>query len=86
MSKYIDEIIDSLKHRPNEWRCRENHELYKGKIEITGHGNSIMLSIIDVKINGIDFLTTWRDRAKLERAVSKWYTQFDLTTVTGEQP
>jgi hypothetical protein len=86
MSKYVDEIILSLEQRPNEWRSREGHELYREGIQITGHGNSTMLSIIDVWLNGIHQITTWKDRYRLERAVSKWFRVFDLKIVTGINP
>lgn len=82
MSKFIDEIVYSIRENSSEWCDNDGCGVKKGNIEVSLYGNSAMLSIINVWINGKTVPTTWLDRFKLEKAISFWYRNVPLSTIS----
>lgn len=82
MSKFIDEIITDIKADPDSWRDQCGNGIKKGEVIITDHGNSALLSIIDVYVNNKRITRTWRDGYRLEKAVSWWYKNVSLKTLS----
>jgi len=76
MSKFVDEILDSIKTNPKDWTVVKTRGYFTGiekdNIIISQHGNSAILSIINVEINGVRIPTTYIDLFRLERAITKW--------------
>lgn len=86
MSKYIKEIVESIKNNPTHWRRHGEEGLVRGDIIISKCGNAQWwlgwygTSIVEVTIKGKDtgqFLS-WGDKAKIERAFNRWLRKADL--------
>lgn len=81
MSKYIDEIVNSIRRNPNDWVRYGALGLKKGEttLEDTGNGSIWFFfwitSISNIKINGEDLPLTlsWIDHIKLEMAFKWWH-------------
>lgn len=82
MSKFIDEIIADIKTNPDLWQDNEGWGVKKDNIEIWGYGNTCVLSIVSVRINGKDMPTDYVGRFKLERTISNWYKTVSLKTIS----
>ena len=76
MSKFVNEILESIKNTPKDWTVVKTNGYFtgieNGSIVITEHGNSAILSIINVEINGVRIPTTYIDLFRLEKAITKW--------------
>lgn len=83
MSKYIDDIVFSLKNYPGTWSDNEGWGCKKGNIEIFGYSKVRLLTIITVKINGHIMPTNFRDKWKLEGAIGWWYKNVPLSQLTA---
>ena len=83
MSKFVDEIIDDIKSNPDSWRDQIGYGIKKDRIIITGHGNSAILSVIDVYVNNKQITRTYIDAFRLEKAVSWWYKNVSLKTISA---
>lgn len=81
MSKFIDEIIDDIKSNPLEWRDYRGNGIRKDEIIICGFGNSPLLSVIDVNINGKNIPTSYLDLWRLEVTIKNWYRTIPLKTI-----
>lgn len=73
MSKYVNEIIKDLKENPESFYDYKGRGLTKGNLKITGYGNTSLLSVIWLYINGKDMPITYIDKWKLESAIRNWY-------------
>jgi hypothetical protein len=88
MSKFVDEIVESINTDPRSWAphhgmySRRNDGLKKGGLEIEGYGNSKLLSIIHLNVGGIRTTLTYSDKRRLESAVSWWYETAPLSAIT----
>ena len=78
MSKFIEEIIKDLKDNPETWRDVKGGCIEKDEILISCFGNTRVLSVISVFINGQDIPTSYIDRWRLEVAVNNWYKTIPL--------
>ena len=78
----VDDIIVDVKANPKAWTRNSvadiNDGIKKDNIVLCNHGNSVLLSVMDVKIDGIKQLVTNRDSRKLERLINWWYETIDL--------
>lgn len=86
MSKYVDEIIDSLKSNPLDWVDYRGFGAKKGETIVWGYGNTRILSTIGVSINGEVMPTTYVDNWKLEVAIMKWYKSIPLAHLQKINP
>lgn len=75
MSVVIDELVKDIRNNPSSYtpKMEAFHGLKKEGVEIKLCGNTCLLSICNVYINGEPFPTTYIDRWKVEKAVSWWY-------------
>jgi hypothetical protein len=73
MSKFVKEVIESLKKTPENWISITKEDISSDKIKIIGFGNSRVLSVIYLHINSKKMPITYIDRWKLEVAVKKWF-------------
>lgn len=78
MSKYIDEIIKDIKTNPSTYKDFEGYGIEKAGIRISQFGNTRMLSIINVEINGKKMPTSYIDLWRLETAIKWRYRTIDL--------
>lgn len=84
MSKYISEIIQSIKKNPDNWTKHDNGCGIKHKtlnIKITNIGNSAILSVSEVYIDDCEVITTYIDCFRIERVVKWWYGNIGLTKI-----
>lgn len=82
MSSYINEIVNDIKVNPTQWKHYKGRGLQKDNIIISGFGNSKLLSICMVEINGTQMPTTYIDCWKLEAIVGEWYRTVNLKTIS----
>lgn len=73
MSKFVKEVIFSLNNTPKNWISITKEDISSDKINITGFGNSRVLSVICLHINSKKMPITYIDLWKLEVAVKKWF-------------
>lgn len=78
MSKYVNEILKDLKDNPETFKCNYGQGVKKDNVKISGYGNTRMLSVIDVHINGKSIPTSYIDLWRLEVAVQRWYRAISL--------
>ncbi|KKN79222.1 hypothetical protein LCGC14_0342390 [marine sediment metagenome] len=86
MSKFIEEIVTSIKSEPLSWEDNDGGELVnrsKGVL-LLQYGNGVLLSCINVLINGKETPTTYFDGMKLEHAIKKWYKGIGLEHLRGK--
>lgn len=81
MSKYVDEIIESLKTNPTHWKDYKGEGVEKGNIIVKGYGNTRILSVTNVYINDKWMPTSYIDNWKLEVAIMNWYRTVKLETL-----
>lgn len=79
MSKYVDEILKDLKDNPETFKDYEGQGVEKGNIIICLYGNTRVVSIIDVYINGKNMPTSYIDLWRLETAIKYWYRNISLS-------
>jgi len=73
MSKFVDEIIADIISNPVKWNRYRGDGIRKGQIIISPIGAPIILSIIQIEIEGVDMPLTYSDRWRLESTVRKWF-------------
>lgn len=78
MSKYVDDILQDIKENPLAW-SKAMGGVKKDNILITGMGNTALLSIVDIHIDGQYVPASYYDLFKIERAINKWYRSVPLT-------
>lgn len=78
MSKFIDQIMQDLKQHPLHYKDNKGHGVTKDEVTISQYGNTALLSVIKVEINGQTIPTTYWDCFHLERAVGRWYRSVSL--------
>lgn len=81
MSKFVDEILESIKKEPTTWKDYNACGVEKGNIKIYGYGNTKLLSICSVKINDKEMPVTYMDRWRIEKVISEWYRTVKLETL-----
>lgn len=89
MKVIVRDIIKDIKDNPNQWNpLKSGGENYytgiqKGDIEISGMGNTKLLSVIRIHIDGSMLLeVAYFDNWRLEAAVLKWYKQAKINQLT----
>jgi len=83
MSKIADELLTDIKSNPDSWRNYKGYGIQKDSIIICGYGNSALLSIIDIEINGNDIpALEYMDKYRLEKAITNWYRIVGLKTLS----
>jgi hypothetical protein len=82
MSKFVDEIIQDLKNNPKTFFDCRGVGVKKENIAVIGYGNTRVLSIIDVLVNGESIPTSYMDKWRLEVAIKNWYRNADLSTLS----
>jgi len=83
MSKFVDEIIHDIRTNPDTWQDQCGYGIKKDNVIVTDYGNTAILSIISVYVNNKEMTRTWRDGYKLEKAVSWWYRNVSLKTLSA---
>lgn len=78
MSKYVDEILKDLNDNPTSFKDYHGQGVEKGNIIISQYGNTRVLSVINVHINGKSMPTSYIDLWRLEVAIKKWYRTVSL--------
>lgn len=81
MSEFVNEILENIKNEPTTWRDYDAYGVQKGNIKIYGFGNSKLLSICSVKINGKEMPVTYMDRWRMEKIIDEWYRTVKLKTL-----
>lgn len=81
MSKFVSEIIDSIKNEPTSWKDYKGFGCQKEDIIVYGYGNTRVLSTCGVKINDKTMPLTYIDKYRLDKAVSNWYKTVSLKTI-----
>lgn len=77
MSKFANQILQDIKTNPNNW-YKIPHGISNGSIKIDCIGNTKLLSILDISVNGKDIPTTWLDRYRIEGVFYWWCENVDL--------
>lgn len=81
MSKFVNEIIESIRNEPTSWKDYKACGVEKGNIIVYGFGNSKLLSICSVVLNGKEMPTNYMDRWRLEKVIGEWYRNAKLETL-----
>lgn len=81
MSKFVEELIEDIKSNPKTWIDYYGVGIKKDNIVIYGYGNTRMLSVTTVEINGYSVPTTYFDNWKLEVTIGKWYKKIGLNNL-----
>lgn len=81
MSKFVEEIIKDITDNPTTWSNYSGQGVYKDEIYITQYGNGAILSLIRCYIKDSNVPITYKDRYKLEKAVTKWYKTINLSNL-----
>lgn len=85
MSKFVDDIITDLKENPESFVDNGGYGVTKGKIKTAFYGNSALLSLISVYINGKEMPLVYKDKYKLELAIKRWYRNISLSHLTKQK-
>ena len=85
MSKYISQLIEDIKTNPNSWRDYDGRGIKKDNIIIHGYGNTRLLSVIEVVINGNEIPISYIDRWKLEVTIKDWYKNINLSILLSKE-
>ena len=93
MSKYISQLIEDIKTNPNSWRDYDGRGIKKdlpiskpgSNIIIHGYGNTRLLSVIEVVINGNEIPISYIDRWKLEVTIKEWYKNINLSILLSKE-
>ena len=76
MSVLGSEILEDIKNMPELWSKyyfgASFYGVQKGDIVVSGYGNSAILSIIDIYIDGKAVPSSYMDKFRLEKAIGKW--------------
>ena len=83
MSKFVDQIIKGISDNPLTFRDYNGEGVIRNQIKISRYGNTAILSIIKVEINGKTMPTTYIDKFRLEGAIRKWYKNIPLSVLLG---
>lgn len=79
MSKFVNELLNSIYNKKNNWKkCSNGTGIEMDNIIIEQFGNSRLLSIICVEIDNQNIPLTYMDKYRLEKAVGWWYQNVDL--------
>ena len=79
MSKYVDDILKSIKENPRDWVDIEHGIKHiEDNIQIRDFGNSRILSLINVVINDKFIPTSYIDCWRLEKMIKWWYRRVQL--------
>lgn len=81
MSKYVNELIKDLSDNPTSFKDYNGSGVEKGNVIISSYGNTRMLSVINIRINGKRIPASYIDLWKMEVAISKWYKTVSLHTL-----
>lgn len=81
MSVFVDEIIKDLKENPTTFKDYYGEGVQKDNVKISGYGNTRLLSITNININGKDIPTTYTDNWNLEAAIKNWYKTVSLNVL-----
>lgn len=84
MSRYVDMLVKSIKEFPDKWLMGSSiGTLHCGGLRIGGIGNTKLLSCCCLYSEGVEVITTYTDRYKIEAAVLWWYKNCSLTNIIG---
>lgn len=82
MKKAIQQILESINNEPEKWTPCTYYSnwdaIKKDGVLVGGSGNTKMLSIINVKIDNINFEVNWLEKYYLEKAVLNFYKHCNL--------
>lgn len=80
MSQFVDDIIHHLDKNSDLFTHVGPGALRSvgGDTDISGHGNTALLSIIKVRVQDEPVPLTYMDTYKLEKAVSRWFRNISL--------
>lgn len=80
MTKLVKEVVEDIRANPSSWTATNTlRGVMKGGIMVDNFGNTRMLSVIHLYINGENFRAmTGTDKFKLESVVMWWYKQCPL--------
>lgn len=80
MTLLVKEIVEDIRANPSSWTATNTLcGVMKGGIRVDGKGNTRLLSIINLYINGVWYIDlTGMDKFKLESAVLWWYKRCPL--------
>ena len=73
MSKYVDEILEDLKNKPETFKDYNGFGVQRDNLIISGYGNTRVLSCIRVHINDKWIPSSYIDGWRLEVAIKNWY-------------
>jgi len=88
VSKFVDDIVEDIRINPDTWNanssrhCSRNDGLKKDGLEITDYGNTKLLSVVSLYIDGVRTETRFIDNWRLESAVLWWYKNASLEDIT----
>jgi hypothetical protein len=79
MSKFVDELLKQIYNEKDTWKKYANGTgIEKSNIKIYNFGNTKILSVVSIDIEGQDMPLTYMDRYKLEKAIGWWYKNISL--------
>jgi hypothetical protein len=84
MSNYVKEILKDLKNNPETFQDYNGQGVQKKRLVLAGFGNTAILSIVSIFINGKSIPTSYLDRFKIEIAIRNWYRTVPLNVITND--
>ena len=82
MSKFVNEIIKDLKENPQTFKDYHGYGVQKDNVIVYNYGNTRVLSVISVSVNGKDIPTSYIDNWRLEVAIKNWYKTVPLSVLS----
>lgn len=83
MSQFVKEIIKDLTENPKTFSDYNGYGVSKGRTRVYGYGNTRLLSIIRVEMNGKVIPTSYIDNWRLEVAIKNWYRTVPLSVISA---
>lgn len=84
MSVFVDQIVASIRQYPVKWKLN-NRGLACGPLVVSGVGNTKLLSVAHVRIDGRDMPLTYVDKWRVEAAVLWWHENVSLVHLLDKQ-
>jgi hypothetical protein len=82
MSTFVNEIIKDLKENPQTFKDYNGYGVQKDNVIVYNYGNTRVLSIVRVSVNGKDIPTSYMDKWRLEVVIKNWYKTVPLSVLS----
>jgi len=82
-TRVVLDIMVDIEANPETWQKRNDNGIQKGCIIISGWGNGLPTSVIDLYVDGASITLSFKDKYYLESVVVEWFSLAPLKNLRG---